>query len=150
MSTPGFSTASGKRVSVSEESLRAVRGTLDHNSTDSRLSTGVLVPYETVDNVQDNDIVIDSTSCKDTPIDSIPVDNLSCGMITPRLNKQVHINSHRLRPITTSTEVKQTRYSYVSTPEGTYSTVEPLYCGHHWDRSMGLVYRGVLISECPD
>ncbi len=26
-------------------------------------------------------------------------------------------------------------------------TVEPLYCGHHWDRSKCPEYRGVLISE---
>ncbi len=31
----------------------------------------------------------------------------------------------------------------------TINTVEPLYCGHHWDRSKCPdYYRGVLISEC--
>ncbi len=29
-------------------------------------------------------------------------------------------------------------------------TMEPLYCGHHWDRSKCPDYIGVLISECPD
>ena len=29
-------------------------------------------------------------------------------------------------------------------------TVEPLYCGLHWDCSNCPDYRGVLVSECPD
>ncbi len=73
-------------------------------------------------------------------------------LATPTLSMNNYV-SVKMAEVTQSCEIK-----YGNIEKGTikYNTntntniVEPLYCGHNWDRSECLDRRGVLISECLD